>query len=200
MNEERHPANSQGLRLPSLAEQFHDKRYRDGYVAAHTRSVLARQMRNFRGENSQAEFGVEIGKRQTVVSRLESPAYGGWSLRTMLEIARKRNVAVFCRFVDFPTFLKYSRDLSADALCPSPYDQSAIDELAREDGRRSEENALKALFSGSPDVGRPPGALDAMQRMAFEPPRPRENAPANDDVAGSRGVRKMELTSVLSAS
>ena len=44
-------------RFLSLADKFHDKRYRDGYVAAHTRGVLARQMRNFRGELTQGEFG-----------------------------------------------------------------------------------------------------------------------------------------------
>jgi hypothetical protein len=116
MDGERGPADSH--RLSSLAEKFHEKHYRDGYVAAHTRGVLARQMRNFRGELTQAEFGAEIDKRQTVVSRLENPAYAGWSLRTMLEVARKRDVAVFVRFVDFPTFLKYSDDLSDAALGP----------------------------------------------------------------------------------
>jgi hypothetical protein len=84
--------------------------------------VLARQMRNFRGDLSQAEFGAQLGKRQTIISRLESPAYGSWTLRTMFEIARKKNLAVFARFVDFPTFLKYTNDLSDDALNPQPYE------------------------------------------------------------------------------
>jgi hypothetical protein len=114
-------------RLSSLWEKFRNKRYRDGYVAAHTRSVLARQMRNFRGARSQAEFGALIGKRQTVVSRLESPAYGSWTLRTMFEVARKMNVAVFVRFVDFPTFLRYTDDMSDDALDPKGYDQMPPD-------------------------------------------------------------------------
>ena len=129
-------------RLPSLAEKFQDKRYRDGYVAALTRSVLARQMRNFRGDLSQAEFGAQIGKRQTVISRLESPAYAGWSLRTMLEVARKRGIAVFVRFVDFPTFLKYSDDLSDEALCPQAYDQEAIEAFAKKEEQRARETAL----------------------------------------------------------
>jgi hypothetical protein len=165
MTEEQGRVSSQD-ELAALAEQFRDKRYRDGYVAAHTRSVLARQMRNFRGDNSQVEFGAEIGKRQTVVSRLESPAYAGWSLRTMLEVAHRRNVAVFCRFVDFPTFLKYSRDLSAKALCPPQYDPGAIQKLAHEERRTMEASALKALFGGSfIEAGPRSGALDAMQRM-----------------------------------
>ena len=117
-------------RLSSLADKFHDKSYRDGYVAAHTRGVLARQMRNFRGERPQADYATEIGKQKTVVSRLENPAYTGWSLRTMLDIARKENVAVLVRFVDFPTFLGYTEDYSDATLAPPSYSQSAIDRLA----------------------------------------------------------------------
>lgn len=156
-------------RLTNLAEKFHDKRYRDGYVAAHTRSVLARQVRNFRGDRSQAEYAAVIGKRQTVVSRLESPAYGSWTLRTMLEIARKENVAVLVQFVDFATFLKYTGDLSDKAMHPPAYSEGAIDELARENDRRTGENALKALFSKPPlqEIGH------SAQEANAAPPRPR---------------------------
>jgi hypothetical protein len=117
-------------RFLSLAEKFNDKRYRDGYVASHTRGVLARQMRNFRGNLSQAEFAAQIGKQKTVVSRLENPAYSGWSLRTMLEVARKENVAVLVRFVDFPTFLGFTDDMSDESLHPHAYDQPEIDRFA----------------------------------------------------------------------
>src|SRR5580700_9103274 len=117
-------------RLSDLAAKFHDRRYRDGYVASYTRGVLARQMRNFRGERSQADYGAFIGKRQTVVSRLESPAYGSWTLRTMLEIARKEAVAVLVRFVDFPTFLKFIDDASDEALHPRQYHRDEVDQFA----------------------------------------------------------------------
>jgi hypothetical protein len=128
MDGERSPADSQ--RLLALAEKFHDKHYRDSYVAGHTRQMLARQMRNFRGELPQGEFGELIGKRQTVVSRLENPNYGAWQLRTMFEIASKLNVAVFVRFVDFPTFLKYSNDFSDRAFHPKPYDETEVNKFA----------------------------------------------------------------------
>jgi hypothetical protein len=128
MSDGRRPANSH--RLQVLAEKFHDKRYRDGYVAAHTRGVLARQMRNFRGELSQAEYAAKIGKQKTVVGRLENPAYGGWSVRTMLEIAQKENIAVIARFVDFPTFLSFTDDISNYALHPLSYDEAEIGRFA----------------------------------------------------------------------
>src|SRR2546429_9880473 len=104
MDEGRQLADSPRLR--SLIKKFRDRAYRDSYVASHTRRFLARQMRKFRGEKSQSEFGELIDKRQTVVSRLEDPKYGKWTLQTLFDIAAKLNVAVIVRFVDIPTFLR----------------------------------------------------------------------------------------------
>jgi hypothetical protein len=152
-------------RMLSLAERFRDKQYRDAYVASHTRGVLARQMRNFRGEVSQAEFAAKIGKQKTVVARLENPASGGWSLRTMLEVARKQGVAVFVRFVDFPTFLKYSADLSQRAVRPMPYEQQVIDEISRIEEYSLRDGALKALFSAEPKQAESQSARDAISTV-----------------------------------
>jgi hypothetical protein len=124
------PGLAGSRRIASLAEKFHNKQYRDAYVGAHTRGVLARQMRNFRGDLSQVEYAIKIDKQKTVVGRLESPAYAGWSLRTMLEIARKENVAVIARFVDFPTFLSFTEDTSDDALHPQSYNEAELDRFA----------------------------------------------------------------------
>lgn len=121
-------------RLKSLAEKMQNKRYRHGYVAAHTRQVLAKQMREFRGDMPQTEFADHIGKRQTVVSRLENPNYVGWTLSTMFEIANKLDVAVLVRFADFPTFLRVTEDMSEQALHPRAYDQVDVDALVSDPG------------------------------------------------------------------
>lgn len=118
--DEYQPATSS--RLAKLAHQFRDKSFRDTYVVAHTRRFLARQMRKFRGSMSQTEFADFLGKKQTVVSRLENPNYTGWTLSTLFEVASKLNIAVFVRFVDFSTFLKYSDDQTAEAMRPEAYD------------------------------------------------------------------------------
>lgn len=114
-------------RLRSLIEKFRDKSYRDSYIAGHTRRFLARQMRKFRGDLSQSQFGDFLGKRQTVVSRLEDPKYGKWTLQTLFDVAAKLNVAVIVRFVDIPTFIRLSEDMSDEASRPSSYDEAAID-------------------------------------------------------------------------
>jgi hypothetical protein len=147
-------------RLASLTEKFHDKQYRDSYVASHNRGVLAQQMRNFRGDLSQADYAEKTGKQKTVIGRLESPAYAGWSLRTMLDIARKEDVAVIVRFVDFPTFLKYSGDLSDEALRPAPYDTATIEGLAQQAEAYTNSRALMALFSEAPSQQKGASAAD----------------------------------------
>jgi hypothetical protein len=121
-------------RLKSLAGKMQDKNYRDGYVAAHTRQVLAKQMREFRGDMPQTEFADLIGKRQTQVSRLENSNYVGWTLTTMFEVAKKRDVAVLVRFVDFPTFLRFTEDMSEQALRPHAYDKADVDALISDPG------------------------------------------------------------------
>jgi hypothetical protein len=113
-----------------LAEKFHNKEYRDTYVESHTRRFLAHQIRKFRGERSQVEFGDILNKSQTIVWRLEDPNYSGWSLRTLFQVAQKLNVAVIARFVDFQTFLRFTDDTSESALNPDSYDEAIVDRFA----------------------------------------------------------------------
>jgi len=122
-------------RIRRLAEKMRDsKSYRDSYVASHTRQFLARQMREFRGALSQTEFGKQLDKQQTVISRLENPRYGKQTLQTMFEVAEKLDVALFVRFVDFPTFFRLTEDTSQEAVRPLPYNQELLDELAHNEG------------------------------------------------------------------
>jgi hypothetical protein len=116
MAAERHLADSR--RIPSLIEKFRNRRYRHSYVAAHTRRFLARQMRKFRGDKSQSDFGDLIGKQQTVVSRLEDAGYGKWTLQTLFDVAEKLDLAVIVRFVDYSTFLRFTENMSDEASEP----------------------------------------------------------------------------------
>ena len=109
----------------SLWKKFCNKKYRDGYVSSHIKKFLAHQITALRGEKSQTEFGEIIGKPQSVVCRLESPNYGKYSLQTLLDVASKLNVALIVRFVDFPTFLKGTRDFSDEAIRPRAYEEQA---------------------------------------------------------------------------
>ncbi len=124
------PEDADSHRFVRLAPKLADKAYRDGYVATHLRTWLAGQVRALRGSMSQKEFGKLIGKPQTVVSRLENPAYGKLTLETLLDVASKLDIALVVRFVDYPTFLVATNDFSEAALRPAPYDQPAINAFA----------------------------------------------------------------------
>ena len=127
MDAERRSAISRRLR--NLVEKFRDKAYRDSYIAGHTRRFLAHQMRRFRGDLSQEQFGDVIGKQQTVVSRLEDPNYGKWTLQTLFDTAAKLNLAVVVRFVDVPTFLRLTENMSGDASMPQSYSDAQMDSM-----------------------------------------------------------------------
>lgn len=117
-------------RILRLAEKLRNSRYRKTYVGAHVRQFLARQMREMRGEESQKAFGEKIDKPQNVVSRLEDPNYGKWTLSNLLEIANKLDRALIVRFVDYQTFLKWTDDQSPIAAAPAAYDQELVDQYA----------------------------------------------------------------------
>jgi hypothetical protein len=125
---ERQPASSR--RILRLGEKFRDKRYRDSYVATHVRQFLAQQMRALRGSISQTDFGRVLDKPQSVVSRLEDPSYGKWTLQTLLDVAAKLERAVIVRIVDFPTFLRFTEDVSEAAIHPLAYGERAHVDLS----------------------------------------------------------------------
>jgi hypothetical protein len=124
------PKFGRSHRITRLTEKLRNKRYRDSYVDANVRRFLAQQFRALRGDMSQEEFGKLIGKPQSVVSRLEDPAYGKFALQTLLEVAASLNRAVVARIVDFPTFLRFTEDVSQQAICPSGYDPELLDRFA----------------------------------------------------------------------
>jgi len=144
MDNELNDANSH--RVVRLAEKFHNKEYRDTYVESHTRRFLAHQMRKFRGEKSQVEFGDILNKRQTIVWRLEDPNYSGWTLRTLFQVAQKLNVAVVARFVNFQTFLRFTDDTSESALNPDSYNEARVDAFAMDKAIPWEQSDHQSLY------------------------------------------------------
>jgi transcriptional regulator with XRE-family HTH domain len=80
------------------------KKQRDKYVAEKIRKSLAVQIRALRGDLSQLEFARKVGMQRPSVSRLESDT-GVMSLRTLLRIAAKMDVALVTRFVPHDEFL-----------------------------------------------------------------------------------------------
>jgi hypothetical protein len=122
-----------------LVKKLTNKSYRDAYLGSRIRQFLAHQMRSFRGEKTQTEFGRILGQSQSIISeRLESPAYGKWNLQTLLDIASKLDVALIVQFVDYPTFLKFTDDITDETVRPASFDEHKLKEAAKPQPRHSE--------------------------------------------------------------
>jgi hypothetical protein len=118
------PARDGGKRLSRterLAQQFKSEKFRKSYFARQLKVFLAAQIRALRGDRTQTEFGELIGKPQSVVARLERESYGKVNLQTLIDIATKLDIALIVRFVNFSTFLEWTKDYSQEALAPEAY-------------------------------------------------------------------------------
>lgn len=95
---------------------FLDKEYRDAYLDGYVTGSIAHQIRALREKSglNQKQFGDEIGKPQSVVSRLEDTEYGGITVNTLLDIAKARNVGLKVEFTDYVSLLR--SDVSPRAM------------------------------------------------------------------------------------
>ncbi|MEY9886350.1 helix-turn-helix domain-containing protein [Bradyrhizobium sp. USDA 329] len=101
-----------------LWDRLQKKAYRQAYLAEHVRRGIAYQIRALRDQRGwkQGKFAAELGKPQSVVSRLEDPDYGKVTVQTLLEVAAVFDVALQIRFVPFSTFIRSSRDVSPSSM------------------------------------------------------------------------------------
>lgn len=111
-----------------LVQKLQKKAYRRAYVSEHVRRGIAHQIRALREEPSrewnQGELSRRLGKPQSVVSRMEDPSYGKLTIQTLLEVAEAFDVALWVRFISFPTFIGLSRDLSTASMRVESFEQS----------------------------------------------------------------------------
>jgi transcriptional regulator with XRE-family HTH domain len=120
-------------RKESLREALSDKEYRDAFVAAQATVGIPFQIRALREKGSwtQQELATKAGMKQSWVSKIESPGYSGFSLKTLLKLASVFDVGLVVRFVPVGELVEWELNLSNDSLSvPSfeqdPYFESAI--------------------------------------------------------------------------
>jgi transcriptional regulator with XRE-family HTH domain len=95
---------------------FLNKEYRDSYIEGHVKGGIAYQIQALREKSglNQKDFGDQIGKPQSVVSRLENTEYGSVSVETLLDVAKALDVALQVRFSNYVDML--NADVSASAF------------------------------------------------------------------------------------
>ena len=114
-------------RRNQLAMALRDKEFRDEFVASTISQGIAFQIKESRDARawSQAELGRRTGKPQPVISQLEDPDYGAYTLKTLRQLASAFDVALVVRFVPFSELLHYSTHLTPDHLAPVEFERDA---------------------------------------------------------------------------
>lgn len=112
-----------------LAKALGKPGFRHAYMARQLKLFLADQIKALRGGLTQSQFGEIIGKPQSVVSRIEKQADRNISIQTLIDIAEKLDIAIIIRFIDFPTFLRYTEDYSDEAIAPAAFNRESVDSL-----------------------------------------------------------------------
>jgi transcriptional regulator with XRE-family HTH domain len=131
-----------------LMEKLGRKAYRAAYVGEHVRRGIAAQIRAMRDQRgwNQGKLSKELGKPQSVVSRLEDPSYGKVTVQTLLEVAATFDVALQIRFVPFSSFLQQTRDVSTRSMQVVSFGDDVFG--SRQDGTKIR------IRSQTTDVGR----------------------------------------------
>src|SRR6266498_3968386 len=98
----------------ALKAKLKDKNYRNSYVAETLKTALASQIAALRAKEqwTQADLARKVGTTQNVISRLEDPDYGKFSLRTLLDLAAAFDVALLAKFVSLERFVNEFDDVS----------------------------------------------------------------------------------------
>lgn len=110
--------NSTPSKGDRLFKRLQEKDFRDAYCASFVRTGLAHQIRILREQHGwdQKAFAKHTGRPQSVVSRLENPDYGKYSLQTLLQLASDFDVALTVRFVRHSDFIRANERLSPSDL------------------------------------------------------------------------------------
>jgi transcriptional regulator with XRE-family HTH domain len=115
-----------------FADELTEKRMRDAYLTAQTRTKIVAQIRALRTQRvwSQGEFARHLGKPQSNISqRLENREYGGFTLNTLLELASAFDVGLVVEFVQYADFLRRTENLTNAALAVESFSRASLDPL-----------------------------------------------------------------------
>ncbi len=101
-----------------IAKLITSKTFRDSYTYEHVRNGISFQIRAMRDERgwTQGKLGEITAKPRNVITRLEDPNYGKFTIKTLLEIASAFDVALLIRFIPFSKLLREYEDTSSSAL------------------------------------------------------------------------------------
>lgn len=119
----------------AFIHQLSDKDFRDEFVADKVRLHIAMLIRALREQPdrdwSQTELGREMGKPQSVVSRLEDPDYGRLSVQTLLEVAAAYKLPLWIDIPEWEEWFDYISDVPNSKTSRRGFDANRMSAHAR---------------------------------------------------------------------
>lgn len=102
-----------------------NKAFRIAFLAENIRNGLAFSIRAIRESQkmTQGQLAEKAKKPASVISRLEDPNYGRYTIRTLLDLAAAFDVALLIKFVPYSRLISETKDLSPKALAALSYSQ-----------------------------------------------------------------------------
>ena len=112
----------------SLVNELKDPTYRHAFVEAHATDTVAFQLKRMREAKgwTQGQLAIEAfgdAKLQSMVSRLENPDYGKYSVSTLVNLAKVFDVGLVVRFAPFSEVVDWDLNKSGPTLEPPPFAQ-----------------------------------------------------------------------------
>lgn len=104
-------------------QEWLDEEFRQAYAEAAVEQGIAWQIRaNRRGRCwTQDDLARMLDTKQSAVSRLEDPEYGGHSLETLVKVAHAFDCALSVKFVSYSELAREAEDLSDTVLFAKPF-------------------------------------------------------------------------------
>jgi transcriptional regulator with XRE-family HTH domain len=122
-------------KVERIGKKLSSHGYRNAMSKAHFNLRIRVQIRNMRMARgwTQAELAEKIGTKQSVISRLEGcHTDKPLNTDTLFRIAQVFDVAFFASFVDFPKFIRETRNMSPKKLTIKPFDFAATTPQGKE--------------------------------------------------------------------
>jgi transcriptional regulator with XRE-family HTH domain len=152
-----------------FVKDLEEKEFRDEFVADQIRTRIALLIRALREQEerqwSQAELGRQMGKPQSVISRLEDPDYGKLSLQTLLEVAAAFGLPLWIDIPEWDDWLLRIREVPNSNTRRRSFDAGYLSSRSAKT-RVGSDTTGSAKIIPFPSPGRPPTSTD-YGRMAF---------------------------------
>lgn len=176
------------------------REHRASYVSAHIKNGVAFQIRAMRDSRgwTQSKLGEEAGKPSNVISRLEDPNYGKYTLATLQEIATALDVGLLVKFVPFSRLVREYESVSPEDLTvkeiTSRTEVRSLHLWASSDAR----DTIQAGRAGAHDSSRPPNSTSVVARSQV--PQPAEQGYLFEEITAppKEQVNKKQAASPVS--